>query len=360
MRFSNFLFPESRVPDEDGRVIDEALAEAQLSDALGMDVVWLAEHHFDGNCAYVDPVTFAAAIAASTRRIKIGFAVAQMSLHHPIRLAEQMALVDNLSHGRLIVGLGRGTAYNIYEYLGYGIDPAEAQARLIEAEEIIVKAWTTENYEHRGKFWQLRLPLLRPRPYTKPHPQMIRACSGEASIVEMGHAGRPFLMNVQSNAITAERVGRYRAAMREAGHDEAAIRRNLAASWGWRNIVVAESDAEARRVGVPAFEAMSTHRAAMRQRVLAEQGLTLEKRGTAPPARVLAEHSLICGSPASVIEQIAQIDETGIGGLILAFRLGPMASDVARRSLSLFMTEVAPAFRRAAVDGKYQDGIIQP
>jgi alkanesulfonate monooxygenase SsuD/methylene tetrahydromethanopterin reductase-like flavin-dependent oxidoreductase (luciferase family) len=351
MRFSNFLFPESRVPDEDGRVIDEALAEAQLCDRLGMDVVWLAEHHFDGNCAYVDPVTFAAAIAASTKRVKIGFAVAQMSLHHPIRLAEQMALLDNLSHGRLIVGLGRGTAYNIYEYLGYGIDPTEAQERLIEAEEIIVKAWTTENYQHAGKFWQLRLPLLRPRPYTKPHPFMIRACSGEASIVEMGHAGRPFLMNVQSNAVTARRVGLYRDAMRQAGHGEVAIERNLALSWGWRNIVVAESDAEAGRIALPAFEAMSAHRAAMRQRVLAEQGLTLEKRSEVLPARVRAEHSLISGSPETVARQIGEIEQTGIGGLILAFRLGPMASDVAHRSLSLFMTEVAPRFQHETIDG---------
>jgi alkanesulfonate monooxygenase SsuD/methylene tetrahydromethanopterin reductase-like flavin-dependent oxidoreductase (luciferase family) len=360
MRFSNFLFPESRVPDEDGRVIDEALAEAQLSDRLGMDVVWLAEHHFDGNCAYVDPVTFAAAIAASTQRVKIGFAVAQMSLHHPIRLAEQMALIDNLSHGRLIVGLGRGTAYNIYEYLGYGIDPAEAQERLVEAEEIIVKAWTSENYQHQGKYWQLSLPLLRPRPYTKPHPSLIRACSGEASIVEMGHAGRPFLMNVQPNEVTARRVDLYRRAMGEAGHGEAAIAQNLGQSWAWRNILVAESDAEARRIALPAFEAMSAHRAAMRQRVLTEQGLTLERRSDAPPARVQAEHSLIAGSPETVIRQIAEIERTGIGGLILAFRLGPMASDVARRSLTLFMTEVAPAFQQAAVDGIADAGIIQP
>ena len=69
-----------------------------------MEMLWLAEHHFDGICAYVDPVTFAAALAASTEHIQIGFAVAQMSLHHPIRMAEQMALIDNISRGRLVVG----------------------------------------------------------------------------------------------------------------------------------------------------------------------------------------------------------------------------------------------------------------
>jgi alkanesulfonate monooxygenase SsuD/methylene tetrahydromethanopterin reductase-like flavin-dependent oxidoreductase (luciferase family) len=86
VQFSNFLFPESKLPATDSVVISETLREAELCDTLGFDVLWLAEHHFDGGCAYVDPLTFAAAIAARTRRIRIGFAVAQMALHHPVRL----------------------------------------------------------------------------------------------------------------------------------------------------------------------------------------------------------------------------------------------------------------------------------
>src|SRR5216683_2783381 len=102
VRFGNFLFPDCRDPARDGAVIDETLAEARLSDELGIDVIWLAEHHFDGICAYVDPISFAAALATATRRSTIGFAVIQTSLHHPIRLAEQLALIDNLTKGRLI------------------------------------------------------------------------------------------------------------------------------------------------------------------------------------------------------------------------------------------------------------------
>ena len=164
MKFGNFLFPAAMTAADDRRVIDETLREARLCDELGMDMVWLAEHHFDGICAYVDPVSFAAALATATKQISIGFAVAQMSLHHPVRMAEQMSLIDNLSHGRLVVGLGRGTAYNIYDYQGYGIDPDEAFERLIESEEIMLKAWTTENLVHEGKYWQLRMPQLRPQP----------------------------------------------------------------------------------------------------------------------------------------------------------------------------------------------------
>jgi len=346
VKFSNFLFPASMRPDDDQRVIQETLREAQLCDALGMEMLWLAEHHFDGICAYVDPVSFAAALAASTKRIHIGFAVAQMSLHHPVRMAEQMALIDNISKGRLVVGLGRGTAYNIYDYQGYGIDPGEAYDRLIEAEEIMIKAWTTENYEHKGKFWSLRLPLLRPRPYTRPHPFIIRACSGEEAMLGMARAGRPFLMNIQSNEVTKQRMDLYRKTMRENGYDDAAVARNVDNTWVWRNIFVAETDAEAERLALPAWETQQEFRQAMRKKVYEEQGLLL-KQEAGPAARNQMQHSILCGSPATVTEAIAEIDRIGVGGLILVFRIGPMASEVAENSIRLFMQKVAPAFRRA-------------
>jgi alkanesulfonate monooxygenase SsuD/methylene tetrahydromethanopterin reductase-like flavin-dependent oxidoreductase (luciferase family) len=344
MRFSNFLFPASMDPRQDGRIIHETLREARLCDELGMEMLWLAEHHFDGICAYVDPVTFAAALAASTERIRLGFAVAQMSLHHPVRMAEQMALIDNISRGRLLVGLGRGTAYNVYDYQGYGIDPSEAHERLLEAEEIMIKAWTTENYEHRGKFWSLRLPLLRPRPYTEPHPPIIRACAGEEATLEMARAGRPFLMNVQSNEVTRHRMDLYRQTMRESGFDEASVARNVADTWIWRNIFVAETDAEAERLALPAFRIQAEFRQAMRRRIYEEQGVLLKPEIT-PAARSDPRHSLLCGSPATVAEAIAEIDRIGVGGLILVFRIGPMPYEVAEQSIRLFMEKIAPQFR---------------
>lgn len=350
MKFSNFLFPQAD-PQSDGRVIDETLEEAKLCDRLGMETLWLAEHHFDGNCAYVDPVSFAAALAVATSRIKLGFAVAQMSLHHPIRLAEQLSLIDNLSKGRLIVGLGRGTAHNIYDYRGYGIAPEEAHERLLEAEEIMIKSWTTENYEHKGKHFDLWLPALRPRPYTRPHPYLIRACSGEASMLEMAREGRPFLMNVQSDDVTRHRMDLYRSTMHEAGFDDAHIASAVDQTWVWRNIFIAETDAEAERVGLPLFEAQREQRGRMRARILAERGESMAKPGETgvaqAPARNIAEHSLILGSPATVAERLARIDEIGVGGIILQFRVGPAPFEATRASIELFMNEVAPHFAHA-------------
>src|SRR5580692_10127726 len=111
VKFGTFLFPDSRDPARDGVVIDETLHEAALADELGAAVI-------------------------------------QTALHHPIRLAEQMALLDHLTKGRLIVGLGRGSSYNIYDYQGFGIDHHEAQARLDEAETIMRRAWTEGAFEH--------------------------------------------------------------------------------------------------------------------------------------------------------------------------------------------------------------------
>ena len=346
MRFSNFLFPDSRDPAQDGAVIDETVREALLSDELGVEFIWLAEHHFDGISVYADPIALAGALAASLKHAGLGFAVIQTALHHPIRLAEQMALLDHLTKGRLIVGLGRGSSYNIYDYQGFGLDHREAQARLDEAEAIMLKAWTGGAFVHDGQFWQLKVPMLRPRPYTSPHPPIIRGSSGDASLIELAQHGRPFLMNVQSLETTRRRVGLYRQAMQAAGHDAAAIAHNLAASWVWRNVFVAATDAEAERIGVPAFETMTRARAEMRNRIFAETGMRIEvPQSDLPGARTARGDGLIHGSPASVAADVAALDQLGIGGIIATFRLGPMPHEVAAESLRLFMTEVAPQFR---------------
>jgi alkanesulfonate monooxygenase SsuD/methylene tetrahydromethanopterin reductase-like flavin-dependent oxidoreductase (luciferase family) len=346
MKFSNFLFPAAMTAADDGRVIDETLQEARLTDELGYDTIWLAEHHFDGIVAYVDPVSFAAALAVATKRAKIGFAVAQMALHHPVRFAEQIALIDNISKGRLIVGLGRGTAYNIYDYQGYGIDHTKAQEIFEEAEAVMFEAWKGQPMHHQGPHFNVRLPELRPAPYTKPHPYVIRAAATEHGMLEIAKHGKPFMMNVQNNATTVARMGLYKQTLRGLGLDEATVAARTAECWVWRNVYVAETDAEAERVAIPAFIKMHEHRVAMRQRIFDEQGasiLPMPARDAAPPPHASVENGLVCGSPATVAEKLAPIAASGVGGVIIQFRLGTMSYEQAAQSLTLFRDKVMPA-----------------
>jgi hypothetical protein len=137
----------------------------------------------------------------------------------------------------------------------------------------------------------------------------------------------------------------YRKTMRESGFDEQAIARNVDDTWVWRNIFVAETDAEAERLALEPFRIQQEFRMEMRKKVYAEQGLLL-KQEAGPVARNQVQHSLLCGSPDTVAEAIHEIDKIGVGGLILVFRLGPMPHEVAMNSIRLFMEKVAPQFKR--------------
>jgi alkanesulfonate monooxygenase SsuD/methylene tetrahydromethanopterin reductase-like flavin-dependent oxidoreductase (luciferase family) len=164
-------------------------------------------------------------------------------------------------------------------------------------------------------------------------------------MLHIARQGRPFMMNVQSNEVTKHRMDLYRSALREFGLNDEAVARNVEQCWVWRNVFVAETDAEAGRIAIPAFEAMHEHRTAMRKRVYEEQGVSIVPMpppGAAPAARMVVEHSLIYGSAATVAEKLAQVKAIGLGGVIMQFRLGPMNYDDVAQSLTLFMRRVGP------------------
>src|SRR6202040_3957710 len=130
MRFGWLTLSHSPSPDGDHAAIEEQLEQACAAETLGFDSVWLTEHNFTGESVYCDPIPFASAVAARTSRIRIRFAVIQLPLRHPIRLRTQLALLDNLSHGRLYVGVGHGTNFNEYEFVGYGLRSDDSRARM--------------------------------------------------------------------------------------------------------------------------------------------------------------------------------------------------------------------------------------
>lgn len=347
MKIGNMLFPESPSPQSDAARIHETLAEARLSESLGVDMLWLAEHHFDGNCVYVDPITFASHLLGQTSRIGVGFAVLQTSLYHPVRLAEQLALLDILAQGRLTIGIGRGSNGNIYEYQGYDIPPEEAQARHREILAILEQAWTTEGPLKRdGMFWRINAPALRPRPDSHGTLPFIQPAATEASMTALARRGEPVLLGPQSYEETAHRVACYRSLLAEAGHDEQGIRDRLSRCWVWRNVYVAQSEAEAHRIGGEAMRRMVENRAAMRRQTHAAQGLQPHAKDL-PSARAVhdSDRGLLCGAVGQIAVEFQKLRDLGLGGVITGFRSGPLPREAAEHNLRLFMQEIAPLLR---------------
>jgi alkanesulfonate monooxygenase SsuD/methylene tetrahydromethanopterin reductase-like flavin-dependent oxidoreductase (luciferase family) len=343
MRFGTFVFSISRDPTEDHQVIENTLREVELAEAIGMDAVWLTEHHFDGAVAYADPLVFGAAVAMRTRRVRIGFAVVEMALHHPVRLAVQTSVLDHLSRGRLTVGTGRGSAYNAFEYVGFGTSMDEGRAMMAEAEELLVKAWTGEEVQHKGQHWNVSFPRLRPPPYQKPHPPLVRACIGEESMLEMAKIGRPVLIGVQTIDTLRRRLQRYKDTMYEGGFEEGAVEKALDETWAQRALYMADSDDKAVEVATEALKRYRHHLDESRRRYN-PGGLPARKPGTPPSPNEMVEHAFLAGTPQRVAEQIAALRDAGVRNLLLNVNVGQMPAEQVERSMQLFGEKVLPLF----------------
>lgn len=343
MRFGSFVFPVSHNPARDATVIDSTIDEILLAEDIGMHSVWLTEHHFDGAAAHADPLVLGAAVAARTTRLKIGFAVVELAFHHPVRLAIQTSLLDNLSHGRLIVGTGRGSAYNHYEYIGFGITMADGISRLDEAEQLLVKAWTGEPLEHNGEFWDVKFPQLRPRPYQQPHPALIRACISEASTVAMAKIGRPVMIGIQTLDTLRSRLERYQATMLDAGFSEADTEATLDQCWASRDLFVADSYDEAFEIAAAGFERERTHFRQARE-LYNPDGFPPSDPSRPLPAGEILEQSFIIGTPTQAAEQIAAMRDVGVRNLMLKLNVGEMDTRKVQQSMRLFGDQVMPHF----------------
>ncbi|MBI3636348.1 MAG: LLM class flavin-dependent oxidoreductase [Candidatus Rokubacteria bacterium] len=151
-------------------VYADCLAEARLAEDVGFDAVWLAEHHFSAYGLCPSLAVLAGAIARETRRVRIGTAVVVAPFAHPIRVAEEWAMVDILSNGRLEFGLGRG--YQPKEFAGLGVSMERTRERFDECLAIICQAWTQERMRFDGEFYKIPEIAVFPKPVQKPHPPL--------------------------------------------------------------------------------------------------------------------------------------------------------------------------------------------
>ena len=137
MQFGWLTLALSPSPEEDAARIDQQIEQVCSAETLGFSDVWLTEHYFTGESVYNDALLFASALRCAPRGSGSASRSLQMPFHHPVRLAVQLALLDNLSKGRIDVGIGKGTVYNEYEFVGHGLRSDDSRERMEEAIEIL-------------------------------------------------------------------------------------------------------------------------------------------------------------------------------------------------------------------------------
>jgi alkanesulfonate monooxygenase SsuD/methylene tetrahydromethanopterin reductase-like flavin-dependent oxidoreductase (luciferase family) len=181
------------------------------AEALGYCATFLVEHHFTGWNQVSATLQLLTWLAARTTTLRLGTAVLVLPWHNPVLLAEQAAMLDLMSGGRLDFGIGKG--YRHTEFEGFCIPPEEAQARFDEGLEIILKAWTTrERFSHEGRFWRFKNVVVEPPPKQAPHPPLWTGAGSPASIKRAAERGHNLILDQFASAeMLRERIGLFQA-----------------------------------------------------------------------------------------------------------------------------------------------------
>jgi alkanesulfonate monooxygenase SsuD/methylene tetrahydromethanopterin reductase-like flavin-dependent oxidoreductase (luciferase family) len=340
----------------DGRTqreaFDEAFATAEAAEALGFDGIWLAERHFSppGGPAPVSsigstPLLWATAIAMRTSRLRIGTAVLLLPLGHPVRFAEEVATLDNMSQGRLDLGVGRSSFPRSYE--GYNVPYEESRARFREYLEVMRLAWTQERFSYTGTFYTCRDLVLIPKPYQQPHPPLLHAATTRETFAAIGTLGLPLLVGVASMALPElpEVIAEYQAAWQAAGHPgQGGVRLRLP-------IYVAESMDQAR--SEPQASALPYYERVRQAYLRSVQ--TFESAARAARALQLAtltyedvlQTRVVFGTPQHITDRLSTLrHEVGLSGIIMEPNIGGrIPRELILRSMRLFAQEVAPHLR---------------
>jgi alkanesulfonate monooxygenase SsuD/methylene tetrahydromethanopterin reductase-like flavin-dependent oxidoreductase (luciferase family) len=333
----------------DAEAFAQSFAQVDAAERWGLDVIWLAELHFLPERSVVSaPLVVASAIAARTRRLKVGIAVQVLPLCHPLRLAEEVATLDHISGGRLIFGIGRSGFPRTYE--AYGVPYGESRERFAEVLEVLKRSWSNERFSFEGDFYKFRNIAMVPRPLQKPYPPLRIAATSPDTYPAIGAMGLPIFVAVRLGTIEelGPNIAAYRQAYRAAGHaGEGQVYLRVP-------IYVGETDETARaepeqsimqfyRTLGQQIEDSATRAGARAIEQRAERGQALQT--------ITYEDSLrdkvIVGTPDKVAARLQDlIRKLGLNGVLAELNCGGLiANDKVMRSLQLMCEEVAPRFR---------------
>ena len=219
MEFGMFHEFQRRPGQTEAEAFTESFEQVDEAERSGLDVMWLAElHTAPERSVLAAPLSIASAIATRTKRMKIGIAVQVLPLCHPLRIAEEAATVDHISHGRLIMGVGRSGFPRTYQ--AYGISYAESRERFTEVLEIMKRAWTQETFSFHGKFYDFDNICCVPKPYGSPYPEIRVAVNSPDTFQEQGENGNPIFVATRLGDLNelVPNLRVYRAAWAAAGH----------------------------------------------------------------------------------------------------------------------------------------------
>ncbi len=321
-------------PLQAGGNFEETLMECERAEALGFNSVWLGEHH-NSSFFYPTPLIGLAAIASRTHRLRLGTGVLLLPLYHPVAVAEEGAMVDMMSGGRLILGVGAG--YAPEEFAAFGISLKERGSRLEEGASLLHRLWTEEKVTHKGRHYQVTDVTVGPRPVQQPRPPLWFAGWAEPAIRRAARLGDAWIGGPSARLDElAACVRTYRQAQKEVGRVVGSNDLGLI-----RYVFVADSLKRARAVaGDPFIQFFENTYFRLPHPVVKRPQGSFD-------IRQLAEDRIILGDPASCVEQIERFrKELGITHLICRISSPGIPRDAARESLELFAREVMPALKQ--------------
>jgi alkanesulfonate monooxygenase SsuD/methylene tetrahydromethanopterin reductase-like flavin-dependent oxidoreductase (luciferase family) len=301
MKFGVLQFiswPERRVPIDE--VYRRALERIEIMDRTGYDAVWLAEHHFNSFSVCPSVHLMGTHIAARTERLRIGTAVTLAAFYHPLRIAEEIALLDVLSGGRVNWGAGRG--FDPTEFRTFGVAPEESAGRFREAVEIVQRAWTEERLSYDGEFFSFRDVEVLPKPHQAPHPPMWVAASSEPAIEWAAGAGHTIMMDPHSPHVEIARKRElYRHHLEAAGGDLAGREIPMA-----RLVAVAETEAKAAAVArAGAGWIVGSYMGNAPVKAFDPEGVA----GTDDPVERYLRGVVVYGTPEKVVDELQRLGE---------------------------------------------------
>lgn len=354
MRFS--LFTEIQCPTgaSPQNRLDEFLEQAELADRLGFRGFWIAEIHCQPRFSLLSaPYVVLGAVAQRTRNLRLGVAVNTLPVHHPVQLAEQAAMLDLLSHGRMDFAAGGGHPHSrVYEC--FDVDHTRTHELMEESFAIIRKAWTEDALTFEGKFFQIPEVVVNPKPMQRPLPPFYMASSSLEGVEIGARLGVNLLLPIHTRtpAQVTEFADVYWKGLQKHGHDRNERELGLLVPMHLAK-TTAEAKARAEEGIMSYFKIIADMRSDYIN-WLTRRGVELPARLARSGAGLPVTYETVCGQHAVVgdstlaLEKLRELlEQTGAGHFLTWHNIGSMPHSLVRESMAQFAREVTPELQRS-------------